>query len=258
MPAAPLAALLRHSAFRRGVRDMAPLAAGIGAWGLMTGVAMVKAGMSLPELLLMAVFVFAGSSQLAAVPLIAAAAPTWVILATAFCVNLRFIVFSAHLRPYVMHQRFARRMLSGYLMADLTYVLFVQRYPAPGEEPARLTEQDAYWFGSCLAGWTSWVITSLAGIALANSIPLAWGLGFAGILALLGILCSLVATRLQTVAAGVAGAAAVAAYALPLKLNILVAIAAAVAAALALDRSGAARRTVSRADERPRAADDAP
>jgi predicted branched-subunit amino acid permease len=257
MPAAPLSALLRHPAFRLGVRHMAPLAAGIGAWGLMTGVAMVKAGMSLPELLLMAVFVFAGSSQLAAVPLIAAAAPTWVILATAFCVNLRFIVFSAHLRPYVMHQPFARRLLSGYLMADLTYVLFVQRHPAPADAPPRLAEQDAYWHGICAAGWTSWVVASLVGIAFANSIPLAWGLGFAGILALLGILCSLVATRLQSVAAGVAGAAAVAAYALPLKLNILVAIAAAVAAALAMDRAGAARRALARADERPRAGDEA-
>ena len=258
MPAAPLAALLRHPAFGLGVRHMAPLAAGIGAWGLMTGVAMVKAGMSLPELLLMAVFVFAGSSQLAAVPLIAAAAPTWVILATAFCVNLRFIVFSAHLRPYVMHQRFTRRMLSGYLMADLTYVLFVQRYPAPGDTPERVAEHDAYWFGICLAAWTSWVATSLAGIALANSIPLAWGLGFAGILALLGILCSLVATRLQAIAAGVSGAAAVAASALPLKLDILVAIAAAVAAALAMDRCGAARRAAALRNGRPGPADGAP
>ena len=139
----------------------------------------------------MAVFVFAGSSQLAAVPLIAAAAPAWVILATAFCVNLRFIVFSAHLRAYVMHQRFWRRMLSGYVMADLNYVLFVQRYPLPADRAERVAAQDAYWLGNCLTGWTSWVVASLVGIALANSIPLSWGLGFAGILALLGILCSL-------------------------------------------------------------------
>ena len=251
-------AVRREPAFGAGFRHMAPMAAGIGAWGLMTGVAMVKAGMSLPELLLMAVFVFAGSSQLAAVPLIAAAAPTWVILATAFCVNLRFIVFSAHLRPYVMHQRFWRRMLSGYLMADLTYVLFMQRFPAPADEPVRRVEQDAYWLGICLAGWTTWVAASLVGIALANSIPLEWGLGFAGILALLGILCSLVTTRLQLVAAGVSGAAAVAAYALPLKLNILVAIAAAVAAALAMELAGAARRRAAPPEDQRRALDDVP
>ncbi len=235
-------ATLRHPEFRLGARDMAAISPGIVAWGLMTGVAMVKAGMSLPALLLMAVFVFAGSSQLAAVPLIAAAAPAWVILATAFCVNLRFIVFSAHLRAYVMHQRFWRRMLSGYVMADLNYVLFVQRYPVPGDTAERIAAQDAYWLGNCLTGWTSWVVASLVGIALANSIPLSWGLGFAGILALLGILCSLVATRLRALAAAVAGAAAVAAYGLPLKLNIVVAIAAAVAAGMTLEHQVAARR----------------
>jgi predicted branched-subunit amino acid permease len=66
-------------------------------------------------------------------------------------------------------------------------------------------------------------------------------LGFAAILALLGILCSLATTRLRAVSAGVAGAAAVAAFALPLKLNILVAIAAAVAVCLMLEKAPVAK-----------------
>ena len=50
----------------------------------MTGVAMVQSGMSTVEALAMTLLVFAGSSQLAAIPLIAASAPVWVILATSF------------------------------------------------------------------------------------------------------------------------------------------------------------------------------
>ena len=214
---------------------MASVALGISAWGLMTGVAMIKSGLSLTEALLMGVFVFAGSSQLAAVPLIAAGAPMWVILATAFCVNLRFVVFSAHLRPYVMHQPLWRRLLSGYFTADLSYVLFTRRYPQPSKDPATILAQDAYWAGNSGINWVSWISCSMLGIALANAIPVSWGLGFAGILALLGILCSLVSTPLRAVSAGVSGAAAVAAFALPLKLNILVAIAAAVAVCLMLE-----------------------
>jgi predicted branched-subunit amino acid permease len=240
-------ALFRHPEFRVGAREMASVGPGIAAWGLMTGVAMVKSGMSLVEVLLMGVLVFAGSSQLASVPLIASGAPMWVILATAFCVNLRFMVFSAHLRPYVMHQRTWRRLLSGYGMADLNYVLFVQRFPQPAADAAGIRAQDAYWAGNCLTGWVSWVAASLLGIALASSIPLSWGLGFAGILALLGILCSLATTRLQAVSAGVAGAAAVATFALPLKLNILVAIAAAVAACLVLEKSARVGASVAKA-----------
>ena len=55
--------LFKHPEFRAGVSDMAAVAPGIAAWGLMTGVAMIKSGMSLIEVLLMAVLVFAGSSQ---------------------------------------------------------------------------------------------------------------------------------------------------------------------------------------------------
>ena len=229
-------ALIRHPEFKSGFRDMALVAPGLAAWGLMTGVAMVKSGMSLTEAVLMGVLVFAGSSQLAAIPLIAAGAPMWVILATAFCVNLRFVVFSAHLRPYVMHLPVWRRMLSGYFTADLSYVLFTTRFPHPSDDPAVRQAQQAYWAGNSTVCWISWIVPSLFGIALAHSIAPQWGLGFAGILALLGILCSLASTRLRSVAAGVAGAAAVAAYALPLKLNILVAIAAAVAICLMLEK----------------------
>ncbi len=248
-----VSALFKHPEFRVGIGDLASVAPGIAAWGLMTGVAMIKSGMSLTEALLMGVLVFAGSSQLAAVPLIAAGAPMWVILATAFCVNLRFVVFSAHLRPYLMHQNIWRRMASGYFTADLSYVLFTKRYPHPTTDPGTLRAQEAYLAGNCAINWVSWVGASLLGIALANAIPLAWGLGFAGILALLGILCSLATTRLRGVAAGVAGAAAVAAFALPLKLNILVGIAAAVAVCLMLDKPGRAWAVKAAADKTAKA-----
>ena len=231
-----MTAIYKHPEFKAGLRDMGSVAPGLAAWGLMTGVAMVKSGMSVTEAVLMGLTVFAGSSQLAAVPLLAAGAPMWVILATACCVNLRFVVFSAHLRAYVMHQPVWRRLVSGYFTADLSYVLFTKRYPHPSTDPETRRAQEAYLAGNSTMSWTSWVSASMLGIVLAHSIPVAWGLGFAGILALLGILCSLATTRLRAVSAGVAGAAAVAAFALPLKLNILVAIAAAVAVCLLLER----------------------
>ena len=130
-----------HPEFRVGARDMWPQAPGIAAWGLMTGVAMVKSGMSVFESLLMALLVFAGSSQLASIPLIVAGAPMWVILATGFCVNLRFVVFSLHLRPYLMHLPLWQRLTHGYLTADLSYVLFTKRFPKPAREPAQQRAQ---------------------------------------------------------------------------------------------------------------------
>ena len=215
---------------------MAPLATGIAAWGLMTGVAMVKSGMSVVEALAMTFLVYAGSSQLAAIPLIVAGAPAWVILATGFCVNLRFVVFSLHLRPYLMYMPRWRRMMHGYLTADMTYAMFTQRFPQPGEAPAQRREEEAYLAGNYFVTWSSWMLSSVAGIALANLIPTAWGLGFAGVLCLVGILCSLANSPLRVLSALLAGAAAVAAYALPLKLNIVAAIGLAVLVSFWLEK----------------------
>ena len=226
----------RHPEFRVGMRDFQRLAPGIAAWGLMTGVAMVKSGLGVAESLLMAVLVFAGSAQLAATPLIIAGAPVWVILATGFCVNLRFVVFSLHLRPYLAHLPLWERVCHGYSTADLSYVLFTRRFAHPATDPAGRKAQEAYLAGNDLVNWCSWVGASVVGVVLANFIPQAWGLGFAGILCLIGILSSLASTRLRVVSAIVAGAVGVVAYGLPLKLNILLAIGVAVILCLGLER----------------------
>lgn len=64
---------------RRGARDVLEFIPGIAAWGLVTGVAMVKGGLSVPLALVMSLVVFSGSAQLATLPLIAAGAPLRVV-----------------------------------------------------------------------------------------------------------------------------------------------------------------------------------
>ena len=229
--ASALRALAGHPQFRRGASDMLAVAPGIFTWGVVTGVAMVNSGLTVPLALFMSLVVFAGSAQLAALPLIAAGAPMWVVWTAAACVNLRFVIFSAQLRPYWIHLPRRRRALLAYFTADLAYAMFVRRFPEPEPGPGQLE----YSTGSIAVNWPSWQIGSVLGVLAAKDIPAHWGLGFAGTMSLLGLTCSLLAGRATWIAAAVSASAAVAAYALPLKLNIVVAIAAAVAVGLALD-----------------------
>ncbi len=215
------------------MREIAGPSFGISAWALVTGVAMIKSGLSMPLAMLMSLAVYAGSAQLAAMPLIAAGAPLWVIWATAACMNLRFVIFSAHWRKYFGRLPRAQRLLLMYLTADLNYVLFVRRFPDPSPAP----EQLPYLLGSIVWSWFSWQIPALIGIALGDRVPTEWELGFAGVLALLGLAYSTLSGRNSWIAGLVAAAAAVAAVALPLKLNVVIAIAAGVAAGVLLDRS---------------------
>jgi predicted branched-subunit amino acid permease len=224
--------LISHPEFRRGFRETAAPSLGIAAWGLVTGVAMVKSGLSIPIAVSMTLLVYAGSAQLAALPLIVAGAPLWVLWATALCVNLRFVIYSAHWHKYFGHLPRTQRLLLGYFAVDLSYVLFARRFPEPEPRP----EQWPYFWGGAAWNWASWQGASLIGIVLADRIPTEWGLGFAGVLALLGLTYSLLHGAKTWLAAGVAAGAAVAAFALPLKLNIVVGIAAGVAVGLLLDR----------------------
>ena len=228
---AALGHMLRHPSFRLAAIDMAGTSLGIAAWGLVTGVAMVKSGMSVGMAVFMSLMVYAGSAQLAVIPLLSVGAPLWVIWLTASCVNLRFVIFSSMWRSYFAHLPLRHRLALAYFSGDVIYVAFMKRFPQPRPEP----EQVPYFWGAATTNWLAWQVPSIAGILLANAVPLSWGLGFAGVLALLGVLLSLLFDRATWLATGVAATAANAAFALPLKLNILVALAAAVAAGLLME-----------------------
>ena len=208
-------------------------AIGIAAWGLVTGVAMGKSGLPAAVMVFMSLVVFAGSAQLAVLPLMSSGAPVWVVWATALCVNLRFVIFSSQWRGYFIGYPLLHRLRLAYLTADLNYVMFMRRFPVPRPAP----EQLPYFWGGVACNWLAWQVPSLLGIFLADAVPVHWGFGFAGTLALLGVGLSLLTDRATAVAGAVAACAAVAAYALPLKLNIVVAIAAAVAMGLLIDHS---------------------
>jgi predicted branched-subunit amino acid permease len=236
------ASVRRHAEFGVGARHMAAVTPGVMAWGLVTGVAMAKSGLPLSIAVMMSLMVFGASAQLAAMPLMLAGAPLWVVWATALCVNLRFVIFSAQIRVHMMSLPLRWRLLAGYVTADMTYVMMMQRYgtapPAGPDNPGPL----AYFAGLFSVNWLVWNVASLAGVLFASAIPTNWGLGFAGTLALVGLLVSLTNDRRTALSAGLAGTAAVAAFALPFRLNMVVAVASAVACGLLLDHLETLRR----------------
>jgi predicted branched-subunit amino acid permease len=213
------------------------MAIGIAAWGLVAGVAMAKSEMGVPLAIFMCLFVYAGSAQIAALPLIAANAPMWVVWATTLCVSLRFLAFSFHYRPYFMHVPRRQRVAFSFLMGDTNFAQFIQRFP----EPVPGCRHEEYFLGSALMSCVVWQVSIITGIVAGHVIPASWGLGFAGTMALLALTCTQLRDPSSWVAAVVACCAAVAAYALPLKLNIVVAIAAAVAVGVLADGAGAFR-----------------
>lgn len=216
----PDVAVHHEPSWRAGLKDGTPPLFGIVAWGLVVGVAMVKSGLTVIQALGMTLLVFAGSAQLAALPLIAAAAPVWVIFLTAVVVNLRFVIFAALMAPHFSRLPLGRRFLLGFYTGDLTTALYLQRYPNEKPETGKLS----YLRGLLYPNWIAWQVGSIAGIFLGSAVPADWGLGFAGTLAIVCITVPMVATRPALAGALVAAVTAVLAHALPYKLGLLAAV----------------------------------
>jgi predicted branched-subunit amino acid permease len=219
--------------WREGFRAGLPSLFGISAWGVVVGVAMIKSGLSIPQSIGMSVLVFAGSAQLASLPLIAANAPVWVVFVTALVVNLRFVIFSALLAPHFAHLPWKQRLLFGYTTGDMTVAMFLQRFPTETPAPGKLS----YLKGLMYPNWVAWQSGSVAGILLGSAVPPEWGLGFAGTLAMICIMTPLVVNKAALCGVLVAGAVAVGASALPYKLGLLAAVLAGMLTAMAVEET---------------------
>ncbi len=242
---APAVAQVRRAAWLHGLRVVAPALIALAAWGLVTGVAMVKSGLTQWQALGMSALMFAGSAQLASLPLIAAGAPVWVVLLTTAVVNLRFVIFTAGLHPYFRHLPVGKRMLLGYVTGDVSFALSVSRWSAEPLPAQGSRERTWFYLGICCGTWVTWQASSIAGIFLGSGIPASWGLDFVAILALLALVLPMVAGAPTVAGALVAGVVAVLAAGAPLKLGLVIAVLAGISVAMSvdvmLDRAGGRR-----------------
>lgn len=239
-PAVASTGAANRAAWREGFQTALPALFGIGAWGLVLGVAMVKSGLTVAQASGMTLIAYAGSAQLASLPLMAAGAPIWVIFATALVVNLRFVIFSVLLAPHFSYLPLRKRFFLGYISGDLTVALYLQRYPSVRYEPAKLP----FIMGLMVPNWFAWQAGSFAGIFLGSTVPTEWQLGFAGTLAILCIMVPLIANSAALCGVAVAATVAILAHALPFKLGLLLAVLLGMLASLACEEIMARRRRV--------------
>lgn len=205
------------SAFRRGVRDVAPLLLGIVPFGLVAGIAAVNAGFGLQTAVGLSVVVFAGASQIAALELLGQDAPLSVVVATAVVINLRYLMYSASIAPYFREFTARWKAVLAYVLTDQAYAISVASYRSD-----RPVDRKWYYLGAAVTLWVVWQATTVAGALLGTGVPDAWGLEFAIPLVFLAILVPAIEDRPSAVAAVAGGSLAVLGAGLPLNLGLLV------------------------------------
>ena len=224
---------LEKAAFSEAFKFSAATMPGILAWGLVSGMAMVKSGLTLWQALGMTFLVFAGSAQLAALPLMMANTPVWVVFATALVVNLRFVIFGAAIGPHFSHLRWYQRIWHGYFNADITMAFFPRRFPA--ETLYQPEGKVGFFNGIGYPNWCAWQAGAVIGILLASQIPENWGVGFAGTLALLAIMIPLIINSAALGGVVVASVVALLAAGLPYRLGLLLAVVLGMIVAMLID-----------------------
>jgi predicted branched-subunit amino acid permease len=208
----------------------------VGIWGVVTGMAMVKAGLTPWQAVGMSLLVYAGSAQLAALPLIASGAAIPVIWISALVVNLRFFIYSLGMRPWFRQMPPARRALYGTVSTDAQVVALTRRFPHGSDSAARRRLFLQYFRVSATMAWVCWQAASMVGIFLGGFLPQDAGLGFLAPLALLTLLLPMLQGRPAWGCVATATVVSVALKPLPLNLGLLAAVVAGVAVALWLSR----------------------
>ena len=174
----------QEDSFLKGVKDCIPTLLGYLSIGLAAGVVQKTAGLSIAEIALISLILYAGSAQFIAAGMIAVSSSPAAIVITIFIVNLRHILLSAALSPYFRHLTPLRNMLVGSLLTDETFGVAINQTL----NKERISEQ--WMHGLNITAYLNWFLANIAGAFLAQWIsdPDQFGLQFALPAMFIGIL----------------------------------------------------------------------
>jgi len=223
-----------------GARDTFPLLLGALPFGLIYGAVAATSGLSMTAAVAMSALVFAGSSQFIAVGLVAAQTPVAIIVLTTFIVNLRHMLYSATLLPYLKNLPQKWRIPLAFWLTDETFAVTVHRFQKNDPSPCK----HWYQLGSSIAMYLNWQLWCFLGVVLGNRIPdaQAWGLDVAMPVTFIGMIIPFVKTIPIAICVLTAGAASLLTLAMPYKLGIVVSALAGITSGLTAQRVTKARK----------------
>jgi 4-azaleucine resistance transporter AzlC len=196
-----------------------PLLLGVFPFGLIYGALALGSGLSPAEAQMMSSIVFAGSSQFVAAQMIRDAAPGIMIVLSIAVVNLRHMLYSASIAPYLERLPARWKALLAYLLTDEAYAVSIVHFEREGAAPA------GHWFllGAGLVLWTTWQVSSALGIFLGAALPSSWPIDFAVPVTFIATIVPVLKDKPALAAALSAAVTALLADGLPYKLGLVLA-----------------------------------
>ena len=209
----------RRSEFWSGIREEAPLQIGIIPFGLVFGVIGLESGLSFLQTILMSVILFGGASQIVFAQLVATGTPAPVLIGSVSTINLRHMLYSISIAPYIRDLPLRWRIPLAYLLTDEAYAVSIKRFQSQPASPF----MHYHLLGTGLTLWVVWQSSTIIGAVAGASIPESWQLSFAVPLTFLAIVAPNIKLRSDLVAALAAGISAIALQPLPWNLWLIIA-----------------------------------
>lgn len=165
----------QEETFWQGVNDCLPTVLGYLSIGFAAGVLEKTSGLSLAEIALMSMLLYAGSAQFIAAGMLALNNPPSAIIFTIFFVNLRHLLMSAAVAPYFRHIPLWKKVLLGSQLTDETFSVAMTKLV--GKESGSFD----WMFGLNLTAYLNWLLANIAGGIFGEWIasPSTYGLDFA-------------------------------------------------------------------------------
>ena len=228
--------------FLAGVKAELPILLGVMPFGMIYGVLAVGAGLPVETAQAMSVIVFAGSAQFVGAQLLRLSTPGIIVILTTFVVNLRHILYSASIAPYLKRLHWRWKLILAYLLTDEAYAVTITHYDRTSDEGA--PHRHWYFLGAGLALWSTWQVSTAIGILLGAQIPSSWALDFTLALTFIALVAPMLNDKPSAAAALVAGLAAMLTVGWPYKLGLMAAAVSGIAAGLLVEvwRSPTRRR----------------
>lgn len=187
-----------REARRRLAIDMLGIIVSSSAFGFVFGLSAAQRGhYSLVETIAMSTILFAGAAQFAGVSLVAAGTPWPAIVLLTGLLNVRHVLYSAALAPWIRAVPWVQRAVAAHVLTDESFALSLAHFRRLGR-----LDLGGYWMAAIVATFIPWNLSTIAGFLGGQLIedPTRYGIDVVFPAAMAGLAVGFVAGRREIVA----------------------------------------------------------
>lgn len=161
-----------NSSFRKGIIDCIPTLFGYVGIGIAAGIIGKAANLTILEITLLSIIVYAGAAQFIITGLLLTTAPIMVIIFTVFLINLRHLLMGMTIAPFFKRFSLINNIGIGTLLTDETFAVAINAISQ------QKTIYANWMHGLNITAYLVWIMSCITGAILGNWLPDPYQFGF--------------------------------------------------------------------------------